>query len=138
MLHVAVASSDGISVNEHFGRADMFYIYEVNDDGSFRLAEERTITPASPGEAGAGHGADATIEQLGDVHAVLVAQIGPGAQSSLNRKGVRSFALGGPIDKALSSYGRRHKLLDATIPGMPAGYSADKRGSCSMKKRGFK
>lgn len=138
MLHVAVASSDGVSVNEHFGRAAVFYIYEVNDDGSFRLTEERAIARPSPDEPEAGHGADATIEQLSDVHAVLVAQIGPGAQSSLNRKGVRSFALGGPIDRALSSYGRRHKLLDTTIPGMPAGYSADKRASCSAKKRGCK
>ncbi|MFZ2948274.1 MAG: NifB/NifX family molybdenum-iron cluster-binding protein, partial [Desulfuromonadaceae bacterium] len=126
---------DGISVNEHFGRAALFYIYGVNDDGSFRLTEKRAITQPSSDEPEAGHGVDVTIEQLSDVHAVLVAQIGPGAQSSLNRKGVRSFALGGPIDKALSSYGRRHKLLDVTIPGMPDGYSADKRASCSSKKR---
>lgn len=138
MLRVAVASIDGISINEHFGRAALFYIYGVNEDGSFRLLEERAITLPSPDYPEVAHGADATVAQLSDVHAVLVAQIGPGAQSSLNRQGVRSYALSGPVEKALSSYGRRHKLLDVTIPGMPAGYSADKRGGCSSKKRGCK
>lgn len=140
-LRVAVASSDGISVNEHFGRAKLFRIFEVNDDGSSRLLEERAITPhcsCSEGGAGQAHSSDATLEQLSDVDAVLVAQIGPGAQSSLNRKGIKSFALSGPVEKALSSYGRRHKLLDVNIPGLPAAYSGEKRCGCSSKKVGCK
>src|SRR6266568_820763 len=133
-LRVAVASNDGNSVNEHFGRARSFHIYEVNEDGSSHLVEQRAITPHCPGNSELAHSSDATVEQLSDVDAVLVAQIGPGAQSSLNRKGIRSFALSGPVEKALSSYGRRHKLLDITIPGLPAGYSPENRCGCSSKK----
>jgi nitrogen fixation protein NifX len=139
MLHVAVASNDGLTVDEHFGRAKSFRIYEVCEDGSSRLLEERAITPhcsCSDEGAGQAHSSDAAVEQLSDVDAVLVAQIGPGAQSSLTRKGIKSFALSGPVEKVLSSYGRRHKLLDVKIPGMPEGYSADKRCGCSSKKGG--
>ena len=134
MLRVAVASNDGVLVDEHFGRAKAFRIYEVAEDGASRLLEERAILPHGKGTTETAHASDATVEQLSDVDAVLVAQIGPGAQSSLTRKGIRSFALGGPVDRALSSYGRRHKLLDSKIPGIPAGYSAEKRCGCSSKK----
>lgn len=42
---VAVASSDGIVVNQHFGRADTFFIYEVAGTGNYRFLETRTVTP---------------------------------------------------------------------------------------------
>jgi nitrogen fixation protein NifB len=135
-LRVAVASTDGITVNEHFGRAKKFYIYEVTEEGQSRLVEERAIAPQAADAPEPAHGSDVTVEQLTDVNAVLVSQIGPGAESLLSRNGVRSFALGGPVDRALTSYGRRHKLLDTKIPGMPAGYSAEKRCGCSSKSKG--
>ena len=36
---VAAASSDGIVINKHFGRADTFYIYEIAENGKYRLLE---------------------------------------------------------------------------------------------------
>ncbi len=131
MLKIAVASNDGNSVDEHFGRARAFHIYEVEDDGTSRLVEQREIKPGAEGA----HGSDAAVEQLSDVNAVLAAQIGPNAQGALTRRGIRSFALKGPVDRALASYGKRHKLLDVAIPGLPDGYSAEKRcgGGCSSK-----
>jgi nitrogen fixation protein NifX len=131
MLKIAVASNDGSTVDEHFGRAKAFYIYEVEDDGSSRLLEHREIKPGAEGA----HGSDAAVEQLGDVNAVLAVQIGPNAQGALTRRGIRSFALGGPVDRALASYGKRHRLLDVAIPGIPKGYSPEKRcgSGCSPK-----
>ena len=41
---VAAASSDGIVINQHFGRADIFYIYEVTGKGNYRFLETRTVT----------------------------------------------------------------------------------------------
>lgn len=136
MLKIAVASSDGSAVDEHFGRARTFRIYEVEDDGSSRLVEQRDIRPGAEGA----HGSDAAVEQLGDVNAVLVAQIGPNAQNALALRGIRSFALGGPVDRALVSYGKRHRLLDLKVPGLSPGYSPEKRcgGGCSSKSGGCK
>lgn len=32
-MQVAIASTDGVNVNEHFGRAQRFFIYEVSENG---------------------------------------------------------------------------------------------------------
>lgn len=129
MLKIAVATSDGVNIDEHFGQARVFRIFEVEESGAFRLLEERPITPHCPGDHAAGHSADATVAQLGDVEAVLVNRIGPGAAKNLESKGIRAFALSGPVDRALASYGKRHKLIEAGILG--GGLSAaSSGGSC--------
>lgn len=46
---VAVASNDGIVINQHFGRANIFYIYEITETGKHRLLETRTVTPICNG-----------------------------------------------------------------------------------------
>ena len=40
-FRIAVATSDGIVVNQHFGRADKFRIYDINQDNTFHFKEER-------------------------------------------------------------------------------------------------
>ena len=44
-IRVAVASSDGIVVNSHFGRARDFYIYEVSENEDTVLLEKRELVP---------------------------------------------------------------------------------------------
>ena len=51
------------------------------------------------------------MKQLTDVDAVFVSRIGPGAAKSLEDRGVRAFALSGPVDRALTAYGKRHRLI---------------------------
>ena len=48
---IAVASSDGINVDLHFGAAAEFLIYSVNDQGAFELSEKRKIEEKPAGEA---------------------------------------------------------------------------------------
>lgn len=48
MLKVAVASTDGIHINEHFGRASEFMIYEVDEEGKYSLIENRKTIPTAP------------------------------------------------------------------------------------------
>lgn len=58
MVKIAVASTDGKVVNQHFGRADRFYILEADEDTArFRLAEERGAVPVC-------HGADHEEEEM--------------------------------------------------------------------------
>ena len=45
---IAVVSSDGVAVDEHFGKADHFLIFDV--DETLRLVEKRTIEPLSVGD----------------------------------------------------------------------------------------
>jgi len=123
LLRIAVASSDGKTIDEHFGRAKFFRVFEVEDSGDFRLIEERHIPLSRSGSANAGHPADAAIEQLTDVDAVFANRIGPGAAFRLEERGIRAFVLAGPVDRALSACGRRYKLMR----GKPQG-TQDRQG----------
>ncbi len=110
MTKIAIASTDGISIDEHFGRAGEFFIYEVEENGTYQLLERRKNMPYCPdGEAHSN--AKATAELLSDVKVVLAGQIGPNAAGILESSGIISFALTGSIDKALRAYGKRSKLI---------------------------
>ncbi|WP_414469639.1 NifB/NifX family molybdenum-iron cluster-binding protein [Methanobacterium sp. ACI-7] len=79
---VAIASSDGKFVNQHFGRAQQFLIVEIKDDGSYEFIECRKNKPACHAE---GHDAsmEDTINLISDCEGVLVSQVGPGAADAL-------------------------------------------------------
>jgi nitrogen fixation protein NifB len=129
---VAVASSDGVSINEHFGQSRIFLTFDVKEDGTYQELERRQIHPYVAG-AEAAHSHEGTVAQLGGVDAVLALQIGPGAAESLQAKGIKSFAVKGLIDKALTSYGKRHKLLEQALPGVS--HSCGSGGGCGGGKR---
>ncbi|HBS60015.1 MAG TPA: dinitrogenase iron-molybdenum cofactor biosynthesis protein [Firmicutes bacterium] len=120
MSKVAVASTDGVSINEHFGRAQEFLIYEVGENGTYSLLEHRANNAACVHDAG-DQAAGTTTQLLTDVEAVLVSQIGPRAERELKRYGVFAFAVPGPIDKALKAYGKRGKLIRSTVSKGDAG-----------------
>jgi nitrogen fixation protein NifX len=134
MAKIAVATSDGNTIDEHFGQARVFRIYEVNDDGSYAELELRTIGHSAQDPARA-HTADTTIAQLGDVDVVLASQIGPSAAATLTGRGIKSFAVRGGVDRALASYGKRHKLLDQEIPGITG---CRPSASCGCSRHGGK
>ena len=122
MVKIAVATNDGKIIDEHFGRAKSFQVFEVEDTGDFRFIEERNIIPHCPGDPDVDHSADAAVKQLTDVDAVFVSRIGPGAAKSLEDRGIRAFALSGPVDRALTAYGKRHRLIKGKTPGAPRGF----------------
>ena len=104
-----MASSDGITINEHFGQARRFFLYEVDAGGSFREAGAREIHGPLPVDREEHHSTDATARALADMDAVLVKKIGPGGAETLKAHGVKAFVIGGPVVRALSANGRRHK-----------------------------
>jgi nitrogen fixation protein NifX len=118
MQKVAVASSDGITIDVHFGQARRFLLYEVEDDGTFIQFGEREIPDVPSIDEGEHHDTGATARALIDVDAVLARRIGPGGVAALKGRGVKGFAIGGSIEKALPAYGKRYKLLELNIPGI--------------------
>lgn len=126
MARVAVASTDGVVVNEHFGRAKEFLIYEVNEQGEYAFIEKRESAPRCSDSAG-GHQAG-SAELLTDVEVVLVAQIGPGAERQLRGQGVIALAVNSSIDKALQAYGKRGRFIKSSILRASAGGCAG--GGC--------
>jgi len=95
--YVAVATREGILVNQHLGEAEALSIYE-EQDGSFVEIETR-ITPY-PG------GGDERWTQLAelttDCRAMLVSGVGPRPTRILEQSGVKVIVMEGLIDEALT------------------------------------
>lgn len=84
-MKIAVASSDGIVINQHFGHAQTFYIYEKKEK-EIRFLEQRKGRPFC--HSGNHDDADlkSAIELLADCQFLYALQIGKGAQNALLEK----------------------------------------------------
>ncbi|GLI52919.1 nitrogen fixation protein NifX [Thermodesulfovibrio yellowstonii] len=94
-MKVAFASTDGVSVNEHFGRSGQFVVYDISDDG-YRFIEIRKFS----------EGRDRAIEEskdtpeihndlvwdkvkaLSDCKIIYMTEIGPPSAARLSQKGI--------------------------------------------------
>lgn len=110
---MALATSTGQDVDEHFGRASRFDVYRVQY-GYFAFIESRTVQPACQHP---GHD-DARLHEavlcLSDCAAVVCAQIGPGAQAVVEGAGISCYELAAPVREAIkqvASYRRVESLF---------------------------
>ena len=104
MARLAVATSDGFTVNEHFGHAKFFRVYDINQSG-YDFIEVRDAVAACQHRLG--HDTtrfDKIIELLSDCDALLVQKIGEGAAAYLIAKNVRVFEVSGSIDAVLEKF----------------------------------
>jgi nitrogen fixation protein NifB len=105
---VAVASSDGVTIDSHLGQTSDVWIFALERDGTHRQVERRAsqrgqrIDPHAP----------ASFEALlAGVDIVLAAQVGPGAVKALAERGIRAFSAPGRIGRALEGLARRGWIL---------------------------
>jgi predicted Fe-Mo cluster-binding NifX family protein len=108
-VKIAVASNDGVNVNEHFGRARNFYIYRLHDAGQ-ELIETKEIEPVCSGHAHDDDALSKTAHALSDCHGVVAAQIGAGAIDALLLHRIMAFTLPGPIDEAIDTLVRSKRF----------------------------
>jgi nitrogen fixation protein NifX len=99
-IKVAVASTDGLTVNEHFGKARGFMIYELGDTMTY--IETRTCEQLSTGDAG--HAFDPSrfsriVAGLKDCQKVYVADIGAVPEAELKSCGIEVIKCKCPIDQ---------------------------------------
>lgn len=97
----AVASSDGIVINRHFGRADIFYIYEVTETGKHRLLETRTVTPVCNGGNHSDKELRENIGKFKDCKYILVSRIGTEAANIVEQSGMIPMELPGMIEESI-------------------------------------
>lgn len=100
---IAVASRDGKEINEHFGQAHRFLIYEVNG-GDVSFVEEKAVERYCSDDPD--HGLRKPVLEniagaLDGCRAVLCAQIGPAPQLELERLGIDVYSVTGPINPTL-------------------------------------
>lgn len=112
---IAIASTDGKVINQHFGRTNVFYI--VKDDGlkqTFHYVESRKVNPLCQGQEHDDKQLYALADTLKDCDYILVSQIGYGARCVLEEKQIGVFELPGFIEdsiKKLLTYIEVQKLL---------------------------
>lgn len=97
---VAIASSDGKAVNQHFGKATKFFIYEVENKQSklFEIRENDPSCGISGHQESAVHD---SINLLLDCKIVLISMIGVGPDQILFDKGILSYETNDSIEDAL-------------------------------------
>lgn len=103
---IAVASSDGIVVNSHFGRAEDFLIYRLeidneNDCWLKEFIELRKVAPVCQGGNHDDNRLQETAKLFSDCKYVLVSRIGQGATFALEGKGITPMELPGMIDESI-------------------------------------
>ena len=108
-VKIAFASSDGVNVDEHFGRARSFHIYRLHDAGH-ELIETREIEPVCSGHAHDDDALSKTAQTLSDCRGVVAAQIGAGAIDALLLHRIMAFTLPGSIDEAIEALVRAKRF----------------------------
>jgi predicted Fe-Mo cluster-binding NifX family protein len=96
---IAVASKDGKEINQHFGHAERFLIYNV-ENGAADLVDERKVErycSYDPEHPLRGHLLQGIAAALAGCRAVVTAQMGEHPKSELEKLGVEPFVTGGPI-----------------------------------------
>lgn len=100
---IAVASKDGKEINQHFGHAERFLIYDV-DGLDAKLVDEKKVERYCSYDQDHPLRANllaAIAEALKDCRAVVCAQIGQGPQMEMERLGLDTFVAEGSIKATL-------------------------------------
>lgn len=94
---IAVATKGGERINEHFGHAKEFQIYEVNAKGA-KFVGHRRVDLYCEGGSGDEDGLGTIIQAINDCVAVFVAKIGGCPKKSLEEAGID------PVDRFAFEY----------------------------------
>lgn len=112
---IAVASTDGKVVNQHFGKADQFYIIRVDDQSKYELTELRELPPVCQGGDHDDDAMQRNIKALADCEYVLVSRIGQRAENELQGQGIGVYVIPDMIEDALNkliSYVEIDKIIN--------------------------
>ena len=125
--YVAVASMEGVLVNQHLGEAAKFQIWEKRDNG-FALVEERPAPPT-------GGGLRRWLQMarlLRDCRAVLVSGVGESPREVLAKAGVKTVEMNGFIETGLEAIysGRKLEPLKGRRQPCTKGACSGSGGGC--------
>jgi nitrogen fixation protein NifB len=90
-VRVGVASKDNNQINEHFGHADRFLIYEVSASEA-RFVETREVEHYCQGGYGDEDKREVILRVLADCRACFVARIGDGPSARLAQAGIEAVS----------------------------------------------
>ncbi|GGB92321.1 hypothetical protein GCM10011352_17980 [Marinobacterium zhoushanense] len=90
-LKVAVASKTGVAIDEHFGHAKVFRIYNLSSAGAL-LVESRDVEHYCLGGHGDRSALQKILNTIEDCAAVFVARVGDGPAEKLKARGVEAVS----------------------------------------------
>ena len=100
---IAVASKDGRQIDQHFGHAERFLIFDVAGPEA-KLVDEKKVDRYCTYDADhplRAHVLKAIADALADCRAVVCAQIGQAPQMEMERFGIDTFVADGAIKPTL-------------------------------------
>jgi len=98
---IAVASTDGIVVNQHFGRADKFLIIEADDGGNYKFIEIRTVEPICSSREHDDKKLLETLKRIQDCRYLLVSKIGMVASAKAEQIGITPMEIPDMIENSI-------------------------------------
>ncbi|MCR5742916.1 MAG: hypothetical protein K6F92_04190 [Lachnospiraceae bacterium] len=101
-VRIAVATSDGVIVDKHFGKAETFYILEADDADVCEIEIRHVKAACEMGE----HDDNRIRENLGrlsDCDCLIASRIGYAAGNVADSLGIKVFELPGDIVKAVDT-----------------------------------
>ncbi|MBN1953289.1 MAG: hypothetical protein JW801_18935 [Bacteroidales bacterium] len=102
-MRVAVSSTNGKTINSHFGKARTFYVYEIEGENIRFMEIRNTPSYASkdPLHAFRAEQFDKVLKVIGDCQAVYTKQIGAVPAEKLRSLGIRVTQAEGGILEVL-------------------------------------
>ena len=98
---VAIASTDGESVNQHYGKATKFYIYSIDDEVGYDLVEERLVEPVCQDGSHEISKMEESALRFNDCRYIVVSRLGAPASAAPTAAGITAMELPGTIDDAI-------------------------------------
>jgi nitrogen fixation protein NifX len=121
-MKIAFATTDGINVDEHFGRAGMFAIYELTANGYKlielrRFADGRDVAIEESKEMGEIHDdrVQRKVDKLADCKIVYLTEIGGPSAARLVKKGMMPIK----VKEIVSIEESLQKLMEALKKSPP-------------------
>ncbi|MBR4215712.1 MAG: hypothetical protein IKR94_10370 [Bacteroidales bacterium] len=131
---IAVATSDGVNVDLHFGSTNVFSIYKAEGENFDFLESRRVINSDNDpkkgcncGEGGGcGNGSSNTcgggekseaVELLSDCRAVVCAKIGRNILKQLELRAISTFDVSIPVNEALEKIVTYYNKVDNRLYG---------------------
>lgn len=99
-VRAAVASTDGKVINQHFGKADSFLIFELHN-GAFQYIEKRSVTPCCRMGEHKEDSFEDTSKAIADCSVIIVSRIGQGAADFMESRGFAVYESPFPINAVL-------------------------------------
>ncbi len=107
---IAVATSDGIHIDLHFGQTEEFTIYQIFEDDRYERIETRRLetiqacshqSASGCGGCGTKKSKNERVSLIEDCRCVLCAKCGLGTETELGKRHITSFVIEKKIDEAL-------------------------------------